>query len=114
MFWVYILHCADGSYYTGHTDNLEKRLTQHQAGECEGYTVSRRPVNLVWSQECVTREEALLAEMQIKGWSRKKKEAMMRGDWVEVSRLARNKSGDSSTGSEKERIFFNSLFFRSP
>ena len=88
MFWVYILHCADGSYYTGHTENLENRIAQHQAGECEGYTVSRRPVELVWSQECVTREEALSAEMQIK-WSRKKKEAMMRGDWVEVSRLAR-------------------------
>jgi predicted GIY-YIG superfamily endonuclease len=57
------------------------------------------PVELVWSQECITREEALSAEMQIKGWNRKKKEAMMRGDWKEVSRLARNKSGDPSTGS---------------
>lgn len=92
MFWVYILRCADGSYYTGHTDNLDRRIDQYQSGECDGYVAARRPVALAWSQECVTREEALSAEMQIKGWSRKKKEAMMLGDWMEVSRLAKNKS----------------------
>jgi putative endonuclease len=92
MFWVYILHCADDSYYTGHTDNLEIRIAQHQAGECAGYTATRRPLELIWSQECFTREEALSAERQIKGWSHKKKEAMMRGDWDEVSRLAKSKS----------------------
>jgi hypothetical protein len=67
--------------------------------ECEGYIATRHPVELAWSQECVTREEALSAEMQIKGWSHKKKEAMMRGDWTEVSRLARSKSAHPSTGS---------------
>lgn len=91
-FWVYILRCNDGSYYSGHTDNLEVRISQHQTGESDGYTPTRRPVNLLWSQECATREEALAAELQIKGWSRKKKEAMMRGDWAEVSRLACSKS----------------------
>ncbi len=108
MFFVYILRCADGSYYTGHTDNLEKRIGQHQTGECEGYTATRRPVVLAWSQECVTREEVLSAEMQIKGWGRKKKEAMMRGDWAEVSRLAKSKSARPSTlpliGSEVEPL----------
>jgi putative endonuclease len=99
MFWVYILRCADGSYYTGHTDNLELRITQHQAGECAGYTLTRRPLKLVWSQDCATREEALSAERQIKGWSRRKKEAMMRGDWAEVSRLAQSKSVHPSTSS---------------
>ena len=100
MFWVYILRCADGSYYTGHTDNLEHRIAQHQNGECEGYTATRLPMELAWSQECVTREEALSAERQIKGWNRKKKEAMMCGDWQEVARLARRrKKGDPSTGS---------------
>jgi predicted GIY-YIG superfamily endonuclease len=88
MFWVYILRCADNSYYTGHTDNLEARIGLHQSGECDGYTATRLPVKLIWSQECVTREEAQSAERQIKGWSRKKKEAMMGGDWPEVSRLA--------------------------
>jgi predicted GIY-YIG superfamily endonuclease len=92
MFWVYILRCSDSSYYTGHTDNLEARIGLHQPGECDGYTVSRLPVGLVWSQECATREEALAAERQIKGWNRKKKEALMRGDWSEISRLAQSKS----------------------
>jgi len=91
MFWVYILECADGSYYTGHTDHLEKRMGQYHAGECDGYVAARRPVKLIWSQECATRHEALSAEQQIKGWSRKKKEAMMQGDWKEVSQLAKSK-----------------------
>jgi tRNA/rRNA methyltransferase len=50
-FWGYILRCADGSYYTGHTDDLEKRLALHQTGEMGGYTSSRRPVALVYSQD---------------------------------------------------------------
>jgi len=90
-FWVYILRCSDNSYYTGHTDNLEQRIAQHHQGyfpTC--YTYKRRPLELVFSQDFVTREEALTSEQQIKGWSRKKKEAMMRGDWVEVSRLAKS------------------------
>ncbi len=87
-FWVYILECADGSYYTGHTDNLDSRIGKHQTSEVPGYTSSRLPVRLVFSQEFPTRVEALANEQQIKGWSRKKKEAMMRGDWGEVSRLA--------------------------
>ncbi len=92
MFWVYILRCADDSYYTGHTENLEIRIGQHQLGAVAGYTATRLPVTLVWSQPTATREEALSAERQVKGWSRKKKEAMMRGDWSEVSRLAKNHS----------------------
>ncbi|MBM4306816.1 MAG: GIY-YIG nuclease family protein [Deltaproteobacteria bacterium] len=88
-FWVYILRCADNSYYTGHTDNLEDRIVKHQSGEIEGYTSSRLPVDLIFSEEFSTRDEALACEQQIKGWSRKKKEAMIRGDWSEVSRLAR-------------------------
>jgi len=94
-FWVYILRCADNSYYTGHTDNLEKRIGEHQAGICGGYTSTRLPIGLAFTQEFPSRVEALAAEQQIKGWSRKKKEAMMRGDWSEVSRLAKSaeKSG---------------------
>ena len=90
-FWVYILQCADKSYYTGHTDNLEQRVAQHQQGYfATCYTYTRRPLELVFSQDFVTREEALTSEQQIKGWSRKKKEAMMQGDWAEVSRLAKS------------------------
>jgi predicted GIY-YIG superfamily endonuclease len=90
-FWVYILHCADGSYYTGHTDNLEYRIAQHHSGEFNGYTATRKPVKLMFTQECATREEAFRAEQQLKGWSRKKKEAMIRGDWAGVNRLSRGK-----------------------
>ena len=96
-FWVYILRCADASYYTGHTDNLEKRIGEHTAGAIAScYTFKRRPLELVFSQDFTTREEALASEQRIKGWSRKKKEAMMRGDWTEVSRLARSAHPESS------------------
>jgi predicted GIY-YIG superfamily endonuclease len=94
-FWVYLLRCADGAYYTGHTDDLDKRVAEHQAGQVEGYTSTRRSVTLVFSEAFSTREEALVCERRIKGWSRKKKEAMMRGDWAEVSRLARGNSSSS-------------------
>ena len=90
-FWVYVLRCVDGSYYTGHTDDLNRRVGMHQHGEIPDYTTKRRPVELLFSQECVTREEALSAELQIKGWSRAKKEALMRGEWAEVNRLSRGK-----------------------
>ncbi|WP_082472565.1 TrmH family RNA methyltransferase [Sphingomonas sp. Leaf357] len=88
-FWTYILRCSDGSYYTGHTDNLERRIGQHQAGEIEGYTQSRRPVILMWSQDFGSRIEALETEHQVKDWSRKKKEALFRGDWAALSAAAR-------------------------
>ncbi len=67
MFYVYIIRCADDSYYTGQTDHLENRISEHQTGECAGDTSTRRPVELIWSQEFFTREEALTAERQIKG-----------------------------------------------
>ncbi len=57
-FFAYMLRCADASYYMGHTDDLEKRVAEHQAGEKCGYTFERRPVRLMWSQEFWTREEA--------------------------------------------------------
>jgi predicted GIY-YIG superfamily endonuclease len=87
-FWTYMLRCADASFYTGHTDNLEHRIAQHQSGEPSCYTTNRRPVTLVWSQEFSTREEAIAAERQIKGWGRRKKEALIQGDWVTIRRLA--------------------------
>jgi predicted GIY-YIG superfamily endonuclease len=89
-FYVYILKCADGSYYTGHTDDLDARMQQHMSGAIAScYTARRLPLELVFQETFVMREEALSAELQIKGWNRAKKEAMIRGDWGEVSRLAR-------------------------
>lgn len=88
-FRAYMLRCADGTYYTGHTDNLELRLAQHASGETGSYTASRLPVALVWSEEFGSRAEALEAELGIKNWSRAKKEALIRGDWAAVQRLSR-------------------------
>jgi predicted GIY-YIG superfamily endonuclease len=92
-FFAYLLHCADASYYAGHTDNLVLRLAQHETGECGGYTATRLPVKLAWSQEFATREEALAAEQQIKGWSRAKKEALIAGDWHRIQQLAKKNFG---------------------
>lgn len=90
MFWVYMLKCADQSYYTGHTDNLENRLMQHhQKMYPTCFTATRLPVQLVFSQEFATREEALTSERQIKGWGRRKKEALVRGDWQALSTYAK-------------------------
>jgi putative endonuclease len=90
-FYAYILLCADKSYYTGHTEDLEHRMAEHHFGRSGGYTGNRRPVRLVWSQDFPTRYEALSAERQIKGWSRAKKKALIDGDWQLLSLLARNR-----------------------
>lgn len=87
-FWVYVLRCSDGSYYTGHTDNIRNRMAEHQTGIVESYTSTRRPVELVFDQHFPTRDVALAAEWQINGWSRKKKQALIRGDWKEIQRLS--------------------------
>ena len=84
-FWTYILRCADGSYYTGHTDDLETRLAHHRHGTYKGYTHDRRPVELVWGEEFPTRAEALASELKIKHWSRAKKEALIARDWDKLS-----------------------------
>ncbi|MYC31076.1 MAG: GIY-YIG nuclease family protein [Chloroflexi bacterium] len=90
-FYVYILKCSDGSYYTGHTDNLEARLEGHNRGEVSGHTFSRRPVSLVFSDQFFTREEAFQRERQIKGWSRAKKEALIEGSWKTLVQLSRGR-----------------------
>ena len=108
-FHAYILLCSDGSYYTGHTDDLQRRIAAHHAAQVKGYTQTRRPLRLVWSQEFPTRHEALAAERQIKGWSRAKKEAMIDGRWDEVSRLAKSSRGiRPSTGSGRTGVSVNS------
>ena len=90
-FFVYMLKCSDGSYYVGHTDNLEKRLSEHQSGAYKGYTSTRLPVQLVFAQTFTSRDEAFVAERKIKKWSRPKKEALAAQKWNEASRLARKK-----------------------
>jgi putative endonuclease len=88
-YWVYILRCADGKYYTGVTNYIEERVRQHQEGiDPYCFTYKRRPTELVY--QCVFREvmDAIRAEKQIKGWSRKKKEALIRGDFVLLHELS--------------------------
>ena len=90
-FFVYILKCKDGSFYTGHTDNLEYRISEHKLGKIPGYTSTRLPVELVFVQQCPTRDEALCAERQIKGWSRKKKIALINNNWPLILKLSNYK-----------------------
>ena len=74
---VYILRCADGSLYTGITNDLSRRLEQHNAGTASRYTRSRLPVTLVYHEEATTKGEALKRELVIKSLSRKAKEALI-------------------------------------
>ena len=102
-FWAYMLHCANRGFYAGHTDNLEARMVAHSSGQVPGYTATRLPVALIWSEEFPSRVEALAAERQIKGWGRAKKLALIRGDWPLISALARNRQEKegASTGSAR-------------
>jgi len=90
-FYAYILKCSDGSYYVGHTDNLEARLSAHNIQHYDCYTAKRLPVELVWHQDFSSRTEAIEAEYKIKRWSRKKKEALIKEDWDLISLLAKKK-----------------------
>jgi predicted GIY-YIG superfamily endonuclease len=89
-FWVYILKCSDGSYYTGHTDDLDTRITQHQQHTIKSYTSTRLPVKLVFCDEFPTRDDAFERERQIKGWTCRKKEALIRGDWKKLVEYSRS------------------------
>ncbi|MGH6811924.1 MAG: GIY-YIG nuclease family protein [Methylocella sp.] len=90
---IYILRCADGSYYTGITRrSMDERVSEHAQGLIEGcYTETRLPVELVFREYYERVDEAVAAERRIKGWSRAKKEAMMRGDFAALSVLAKRK-----------------------
>ena len=94
--FLYILRCADGSYYCGTARlGLELRVAQHNAGEYGGYTATRRPVTLVYSEWFDRIIDAIAAERQVKGWSRAKKEALMRGDFSSLRILASRKAQKS-------------------
>jgi putative endonuclease len=90
--WVYILKCSDGSYYTGCTTNLEQRIQEHNFKRYDNYTSLRLPVKLVYSQKFSEINDAIGAERQIKGWSRKKKEALINGDFELLHNLAECKN----------------------
>lgn len=88
--FVYILECSDGSYYTGSTNNLERRLNEHQNSQGANYTKNRLPVKLVYFEEFERVEDAFHREKQIQGWSRRKKKALIENrNWV-LSIFSRN------------------------
>jgi putative endonuclease len=87
---VYIVKCADGSFYTGTTRaGLEQRMAEHNAGKFDGYTSSRRPVELVFAEEFSQVSDAIAMERRIKGWSRAKKQALIDGDFDRLKALSK-------------------------
>ena len=86
--WMYILECSDGSYYTGSTNDLELRLSQHQEGEGANHTKKRLPVKLIYYEEYSRIDEAFYREKQVQGWGRKKKEALIDGSPELLPKLA--------------------------
>lgn len=93
--YVYILRCSDGSYYTGTYlgADIATRANEHNLGVYpNAYTATRRPVRLVWSEAFQRAEDAIKLERQIKGWSRKKKEAFISRDWEKLSELSKSKT----------------------
>ena len=91
--FLYILRCADGSYYTGTArSGLEQRVGQHNAGSYDGYTAQRRPVVLVYSQWFERVTDAIAAERQVKGWSRAKKETLIKGELARLPELSKRRT----------------------
>jgi putative endonuclease len=88
MPWAYIPRCSDGSYYTGSTLDLARRLRQHELGEAANYTRSRRPVTLSYAEEFDRIDDAFAREKQLQGWSRAKKEALIEGRTADLRLLA--------------------------
>ena len=96
MAWVYIVKCADDSYYTGMSRgaDLDKRVSEHNLKiSPHAFTASRLPAVLIYSENFELVSDAIAAERKIKGWSRAKKEALIKGDWAEVQRLAKRRGG---------------------
>lgn len=93
MAHMYILKCSDGSYYVGSTRNLEARLWMHQEGRGAEYTKRRLPVELVYACETGTAAEAFGLEKKVQGWSRAKREALIRGDYAALRPLSKRRAG---------------------
>lgn len=90
---VYILKCADGSYYVGSARlGLDRRISEHNSGTLGGYTSKRLPVTLIWAERFPNITDAIAVERQIKGWSRAKKEALIKGDYEAIQSLAKRRT----------------------
>ena len=100
--YVYMLRCADGAYYIGSHRGSDPglRVAQHNQGlDRKAWTYRRRPVELVWAERYDLALQAIACERQLKGWTRAKKEALIRGDWAAIQELARGRTPRPSTGS---------------
>jgi len=95
--FVYILRCRDSSYYVGSAtgDDLSPRVAQHRSGYFGGYTATRLPVHLVWSEHFDRVTDAIAVERKLKGWSHAKKEALIKGDFALLKHKARRRGGRS-------------------
>jgi putative endonuclease len=90
QYHVYILLCSDGSYYTGITNDIERRFDEHEQGADAGYyTFKRRPLKLVFNETFTDVNQAIAFEKQVKGWRRAKKEAIINGNWESLPKLAK-------------------------
>lgn len=97
-YYVYILKCSDNSYYTGITNDVDRRLNEHVLGlHKNSYTFSRRPVMLLYQEYFTEVNEAIAFEKKVKGWSRAKKEALIKDDWDEIVRLSNLKRYSASS-----------------
>lgn len=93
QYFVYILLCADNSYYVGITNDIERRIDEHQSGvNPESYTHKKRPVKLVFCERFTEVEQAITFEKQVKGWTRKKKEAIINGNWELLPELSKRRT----------------------
>ena len=91
-YFVYILECVDQSFYIGVTNNVELRLHQHQTGiDTQSYTYTKRPVELVWYEEFNCIDQAIAFEKKLKGWSRAKKIALIKGEYQRLPGLSKKK-----------------------
>jgi len=92
QYFVYILLCSDNSYYTGVTNNLDRRLYEHETGfDPKSYTFKRRPIKLVFHEIFTEITQAIAFEKQVKGWNRAKKEALIQGRWDLLPELSKRK-----------------------
>ncbi len=103
-YFVYIVKCNDNTYYTGITNHLERRIGEHQTGKKKDcYTFDKRPLELVWFETFNDVLNAIAIEKQIKGWSRRKKEALIQQDWERLEQYSKNYTQhgkESSTSSD--------------
>ncbi|NRT10462.1 GIY-YIG nuclease family protein [Flavobacterium sp. 14A] len=103
QFYVYILKCSDNSYYTGMTNDINRRFLEHQNGiNINCYTFEKRPVELVFCTEFNEVLQAIAFEKQVKGWSRKKKEAIINDKWEDLKKLAVCQNESNSSNYKKE------------